>query len=74
MRYCEYCERYVKPVKKWSWFWFLFGLLFFGIGAVVYILWYWLFAGKKCPICGGEKLTRKWFHERKLKKEQMVFK
>lgn len=56
IKYCPLCQRNVEPVKKWSWAWFFF-LWLTVAGPIVYILWYFLFAGKKyCPICGTKRL------------------
>jgi hypothetical protein len=52
MKYCKSCEREVKPVKKFSWVIFLLGLLAVGVGAAIYLLYYWLLKSKQCPICG----------------------
>ncbi len=53
--YCPLCERNVQLKKHFSWPIFLLGLLLFGVGAVVYILWYIIKPGDACPICGGKK-------------------
>ena len=52
MKYCKSCQREVKPVKKFSWPIFILGALLFGVGAIVYLLYYWLLKSKQCPICG----------------------
>ena len=49
MKYCEYCERLVKPVKGWSWVGFIFG---FGI---LYLIYY-LVKSTHCPICHADNL------------------
>jgi len=57
VKYCPLCQRAVEPVKKWSWGWFLLGVILFGVGAIVYVLYYLMFAPKKyCPICGTKRL------------------
>jgi hypothetical protein len=59
MRYCENCGQNVQPVKHFSWFWFLLGFLAFGVGAIVYLVHYYMIKRKVyCPICGS-KTTRK---------------
>lgn len=59
MKYCSLCQRYVEPQKKFSWPLFLLGLLLVGVGAVVYLIYYFIFAGKVyCPICKGKQLAK----------------
>lgn len=65
--YCPLCERNVQLKKHFSWPIFLLGLLLFGVGAVVYILWYIIKPGDACPICGGKR-----FMKARVKKKPVV--
>jgi sarcosine oxidase delta subunit len=53
MKYCPYCKRMVKPVKKFSW------LAFFLCLGVFYLPYYFLFKRKECPFCGARDLLDK---------------
>lgn len=50
MRQCKKCGNLVMPYKKFSWFWFLTGLILFGVGAIVYLMYYAM-KPSKCPMC-----------------------
>ena len=54
MKYCVWCERNVRPLKYFSWGWFLFWCLTM-LGGIVYVACY-LFKAKECPICRGRDL------------------
>ena len=54
MKYCKNCKQNVRATKKFSWFWFLAGLVCFGVGAMVYLVYYWLKPANKCPMCGSK--------------------
>jgi len=56
MRYCNACQRMVRPVKYFSWPAFLL-LCFTVFGGVVYLIYY-LFKRPECPICRGKDFTR----------------
>lgn len=47
MKFCQFCQRNVKPKKDWSWVGFIFG---FGI---FYLIYYFLKA-PHCPICNAK--------------------
>lgn len=55
--YCEICEKKV-PVRKFSWFAFIVGLLFIFVGALIYLIYYYATGGYKCNICGS-KVSKK---------------
>lgn len=44
MKYCEFCERDVRPAKDFSWVGFIFGL------GIFYLVWY-AWKAPHCPIC-----------------------
>lgn len=55
VKFCPLCERKVEPVKKFSWPIFL--ILFLTIGGwLLYLLWFFIFAKRVCPICGTKNL------------------
>lgn len=59
MRYCENCRQNVRPEKDFSWFLFLFGFLFFGVGAAVYLAYYFIMKRRtRCPICGSKTVRK----------------
>jgi len=49
--WCNLCNRNVIARKKFNWIAFLV-LCLTGIGGIFYII-YWIFKGKRCPICDG---------------------
>jgi predicted nucleic acid-binding Zn ribbon protein len=51
MKYCKNCQQEVKGQKKFNWIIFILGLLCFGVGGIVYLIYYGL-KRKHCPICG----------------------
>lgn len=47
VRYCNECQRKVTPEIKWGWGgFFTFGPL--------YLIYYWIFKPKSCPICNSK--------------------
>ena len=56
--FCEYCQRQVGTKKKFNWLLFIVGLLLFGVGAIVYLAYYFLFAPHVCKICGSTKVSK----------------
>ncbi len=40
----------LEKQKKFSWFWFLFWMLFFGIGAVFYLIYYMVKGNKMVTV------------------------
>ena len=54
MKTCKHCESVTKGEKKFNWLMFILGLVAFGIGGAIYLLYYWLFAPKYCTVCGGK--------------------
>lgn len=53
--YCKNCGQNVKPKKKFSVGAFLLSLLFFGVGAILYLLYYFFVKTETdCPICGDK--------------------
>ena len=56
--YCEMCKREVGTKKNFNWSIFLIGLLLIGVGAALYLLYYWILAPKVCAICGGKRLLK----------------
>lgn len=59
MKYCPYCNRMVSPIKRTSWFLFIF-LTFITSGAwiVIYAIYYFFFKSSECPICGSKELQK----------------
>ena len=55
MKYCNYCQRMIKPEKKVNYFILLF-LTFFTGGSwlLFYAIYYFFFKTPVCPICGGD--------------------
>jgi len=59
IRYCKNCKQKVKPIKKFSWLIFILGLLAFGVGALLYLIYYYIIKkSTRCPICGVK--TKGW--------------
>ena len=56
--YCGMCERQVVGKKKFSWILFILGVLLFGVGAFIYLVYYFFFQAKKCPICNNKVASR----------------
>jgi len=56
MKYCTACNQNVTPTKKFSILWFLINCLWL-IGGLVYVLYYFMFKKKVCPICNGSQFT-----------------
>ena len=54
IKYCNLCKRQVNATKKFSWVWFLIWALCFGVGAIVYLIYFLLKPNNKCPICGNK--------------------
>jgi hypothetical protein len=57
MKYCPYCNQMVSPVKRPSWFLFIFLSVITG-GSWIFI-YYFLFKKEQCPICGGKDLRKR---------------
>ena len=58
MKYCTACERNVSPKKKFNWVIFVLGLLSAGIISTLYVIYYFLFQKRQCPICYGKSFTK----------------
>lgn len=58
MKHCVHCDREVRPIKKFSWGWFLIWCITF-VGGIVYIIYYAFFKKKECPICRSKDLRSK---------------
>lgn len=56
MKKCVYCDKAIKPRKRFSIGWFLVFCLT-GIGGLIYILYYALLKRAECPICGGDRFV-----------------
>jgi hypothetical protein len=54
MKTCKHCGNVTKGKKKFNWIIFILGALLIGVGAVVYLLYYWLLAPKYCTFCMGK--------------------
>ena len=56
MKYCPYCNQMVSPVKRPSWFLFIFLSVITVVVGFLSML-YIIFCLKKeqCPICGGKR-------------------
>lgn len=55
-KWCSLCNRNVVPQKKFNWL--LFIVLFLtAIGWFLYLLYYFIIKGKKCPICGNKSFS-----------------
>lgn len=52
--YCVKCDKYVKGKKSFNWIIFLAGVLFFGVGAVLYLGYYFLIKPVKCEVCNSK--------------------
>jgi len=52
MKYCLNCQQLVDPQKKFNWGAFLCLLCCCGLG-VIYLIYYLLPGGKKCPMCNS---------------------
>ena len=51
-KYCLNCKKNVRPEKKFSIVWFVIWLLFWGVGCLVYLLYYAIMKyANLCPIC-----------------------
>ena len=60
MKYCPYCNQMVSPVKRPSWFLFIFLSVITGfIWIFIYAIYYFLFKKEQCPICGGKDLRKR---------------
>lgn len=55
--FCPLCNRAIVPEKKFSWGWFLL-LCVTGIGGIFYLIHYFIFKKKQCPICGNKRLMK----------------
>ncbi|XER13279.1 hypothetical protein SATMO3_35300 [Sporomusa aerivorans] len=56
MKFCICCKQIVYPTKKVNWILLmLLCLITSGGWVVIYIPYYFLFKGKKCPICNGNE-------------------
>ncbi|MBC3888350.1 hypothetical protein GH810_08510 [Acetobacterium paludosum] len=51
MKHCSDCGQNVIPTKKFSIVWFLINCLWL-VGGIVYIVYYFAFKKKTCPLCG----------------------
>jgi hypothetical protein len=72
MKYCKSCEQPVKGTKKFSWIIFLLGLLTFGIGSLLYVIYYVVVKNKnKCPMCGTKTISMR-KHKRMVKKNENI--
>ena len=57
IKMCTLCDRKVQPVKKFSVPAFLGWACLFGVGAIVYLVYYAVLKKKNaCPICGNNCL------------------
>ncbi len=55
MKYCKYCAQQVEPTKKINWLLLLvMCAITGGSWLFIYVLYYFLFKSKVCPICGGK--------------------
>ena len=52
MKYCKNCNQNITPTKKFSILWFLINCLWI-VGGVFYVLYYFMFKKKTCPICNS---------------------
>ena len=60
MKYCPYCNQMVSPVKRPSWFLFIFlSVITGGSWIFIYAIYYFLFKKEQCPICGGKDLRKR---------------
>lgn len=66
MKYCQYCDRVVKPKKSINW---LFVLLTFWFAVGIIYLIVYMFKKKECPICGGNTISIKKVKKAKENKE-----
>jgi hypothetical protein len=53
MKHCIHCDRAVQPTKFFSFAWFILWCLTF-FGGIIYLVYYFMFKGKQCPICRGD--------------------
>jgi len=54
MKYCNNCQRWIEPIKRFNWAVFLLGLfLTLGIVSWGYVIYYF-FMGGRCPICNSQ--------------------
>jgi hypothetical protein len=57
-KYCQNCQQNVNAAKGFSWVIFLLLLIFgLGIGALLYVGYYFIFKSKTCPICGDQHFS-----------------
>lgn len=56
VKYCPLCDRKVEPTKRFNWPIFILLLVFGGVGAIIYFIYYLLKPKNRCPICGTKKL------------------
>ena len=56
IKYCLLCQRNVQLSKNFNWGIFLASWLLFGVGGIIYIIWYVIKPATVCPLCGTNKL------------------
>ena len=55
---CASCEKQVIPTKAFALGWFMFWLLFAGVGAIGYLIYFAARSSTQCPVCGNDVYGR----------------
>lgn len=55
---CAICQKQVIPTKPFAVGWFLFWILFTGVGALGYLIYFAARASVQCPVCRNDVYGR----------------
>lgn len=52
--YCPYCGVDVQTKKKFNWIIFILGAICLGVGAIIYLIYYWIKSKSFCVRCNSK--------------------